>query len=97
MLPSRGVAGGGGGCPPLYKLYRYVPPQRVWFLTIMVLNRVWFSREPREGINIFVAPNEYQRKRSIQNISFELNLPVNFTNSFDFGTDAKLNYATSQA
>ena len=45
---------GGGGGTPLYKLYyRYVPPQRVWFLsrfglilTIMFLHRVWFSREP---------------------------------------------------
>ena len=26
------VARGGGGTP-LYKLYRYVPPQRVWFLS----------------------------------------------------------------
>ena len=26
-----GPAGGGG--TPLYKLYRYVPPQRVWFLS----------------------------------------------------------------
>ena len=25
--------GGGGGGTPLYKLYRYVPPQRVWFLS----------------------------------------------------------------
>ena len=27
--------GGGGGCTPLHKLYRYmyVPPQRVWFLS----------------------------------------------------------------
>ena len=62
---------GGGGVTPLYKLYRYVPPQRVWFLscfglktgielTIMVLNRVWFTREPRERINVFVfsTPNE---------------------------------------
>ena len=24
--------GGGGGGTPLYKLYRYVPSQRVWFL-----------------------------------------------------------------
>ena len=24
---------GGGGRIPLYKLYRYVPPQRVWFLS----------------------------------------------------------------
>ena len=26
------VARGGGGTPP-YKLYRYVPPQKVWFLS----------------------------------------------------------------
>ena len=26
------MVGGGGGGVPLYKLYRYVPPQRVWFL-----------------------------------------------------------------
>ena len=57
----------GGGGTLLYKLYRCVLPQRVWFLscfglkkgidkflTIMVLNRVWFSREPREHINVFV-------------------------------------------
>ena len=25
--------GGGEGGTPLYKLYRYVPPQRVWFLS----------------------------------------------------------------
>ena len=38
----------------LYKLYRYVSHQRV------VLNWVWFSREPRERINVFVfsTPNE---------------------------------------
>ena len=24
---------GGGGFTPLYKLYRYVPPQSVWFLS----------------------------------------------------------------
>ena len=25
--------GGGGGATPLYQVYRYVPPQRVWFLS----------------------------------------------------------------
>ena len=25
--------GGGGGFTPLYEVYRYVPPQRVWFLS----------------------------------------------------------------
>ena len=29
--------GGGGGGTPIYKLYRYVPPQRVWFLRCSVL------------------------------------------------------------
>ena len=32
MPNSRGGGGGGGGTP-LYKVYRYVPPQRVWFLS----------------------------------------------------------------
>ena len=27
------VQRGGGGGTPLYKLYRYVPPQRVWFFS----------------------------------------------------------------
>ena len=25
-----------GGVTPLYKLYRYVPPQRVWFLSRLI-------------------------------------------------------------
>ena len=25
------LPGGGGGCSPLYKTYKYAPPQRVWF------------------------------------------------------------------
>ena len=39
MLYARGPAGGGGGggSTPLYQLYRYVPPQRVWFLSCFVL------------------------------------------------------------
>ena len=31
--------GGGGGGTPLYKLYNYVPPQRVWFLSRFGLKR----------------------------------------------------------
>ena len=31
LLNTQG--GGGGGVTPLYKVYRYVPPQRVWFLS----------------------------------------------------------------
>ena len=30
---TTGLARGGGGGTPLYKVYRYVPPQRVWFLS----------------------------------------------------------------
>ena len=55
---------GGGGGGALYKLYRYPPPQRVWFLrrfglktgidfAHFCLNRVWFSRELRECMNVF--------------------------------------------
>ena len=35
-MPLTDLGGGGGGWgggTPLYKLYRYVPPQRVWFLS----------------------------------------------------------------
>ena len=60
FVPSRGVEGG----TPLSKLYRYVPPHRVGFLRrfclktdntldILVWNRVWFSRELRECMNVF--------------------------------------------
>ena len=58
------------GNTPLYKLYRYVPRQRVWFLSRFGLKTgidfdhfglksVWFSRKPRERINVFVlsTPN----------------------------------------
>ena len=45
---------------------RYVPPPRVWFLGLfglkkcidfahLVWNRVWFSRELRERMNIFIV------------------------------------------
>ena len=66
--------GGGGEETPVYKLYRYVPPHRpigqgfcavlvwtgVYTSPILVLNRVWFSRELRECMNVFIVsiPNE---------------------------------------
>ena len=58
---------GGPGGIPLYKLYRYVPShragflrRRVYTLSILVWNRVWFSREQRECMNVFIVsiPNE---------------------------------------
>ena len=38
LVPPReeggwGGGGGGGGSTPLYQLYRYVPPKRVWLLS----------------------------------------------------------------
>ena len=46
---TRGVAGrGGGGCGA----YRYVPPQRVWFVGSLVWNWESFSRELRERVNV---------------------------------------------
>ena len=56
-----------GGDTPLYKSYRYVPPhyailvwKRVYTLPILVWNRLWFSRELRECMNVFIVliPNE---------------------------------------
>ena len=32
MCVGGGGGGGGGGSTPLYMPYRYVPPQRAWFL-----------------------------------------------------------------
>ena len=46
---------------PLYKLYRYVPPHRAGFSPILVWNQVWFSKELRGCMNVFIVsiPNEY--------------------------------------
>ena len=59
----------------LYKSYSYAPPQRVGFLRrfglktgiglpILVWSRVWFSRELRECMKVFIVsmPNEYPGK-----------------------------------
>ena len=68
-LPSTLLPGGWGTL--LYKLYRHVPPNRVGFfapfwteytltytLPILVWNRVWFSTELREYLNVFIVKNE---------------------------------------
>ena len=47
---TRGVAGRGGGGG--WGAYRYVPPQRVWFVGSLVWNRESFSRELRERVNV---------------------------------------------
>ena len=53
----------------------HAPGNGLLILTIMVSNRVWFSREPQERINVFVFsnPNESEKKRNNQNKSLELN------------------------
>ena len=43
-----------GAGTPLDKPNRYVPPQRVGFLPILVLNWVWFSRKLRERMNVLI-------------------------------------------
>ena len=61
----------GGGGTPLYKLYRYVPPNQVGFLhhfglkqvytkPILVWDCLWFLRELLKCINLFIVsiPNE---------------------------------------
>ena len=56
------------GGTPSNKPYRYVPPQRVWFLRrfgpkrlstlpILAWNRVRFSRKLRECMNVFIFSN----------------------------------------
>ena len=42
-LPCPGGGGGGGGTP-IHKLYRDVPPFRVWFLDCPLINRVSNSK-----------------------------------------------------
>ena len=65
MVDSQRGAYPAGGTP-LYKLYRYVPPDRVRYLRrfglktgivlpILVWNRDWFSRELRECMNVFIV------------------------------------------
>ena len=71
------------GSASLYNAYGYVPPQRVWFLGLLVWkqvytspnfvwNRVLFSKELWECMNVFIVsiPNELERKKNmpIQNL-----------------------------
>ena len=72
LLTISSIGRGGGGGTPLYKPHRYVPPvkrygfwaflvwKRVYTLPILVRNRVWFSKELRECMNVFVVslPNK---------------------------------------
>ena len=73
------------GGTPLYKLCRFVPPNRVGFLRrfvckrvytlpILVWNRVWFSGELRECVNVFIIaiPNEYKKEGEICELEMDL-------------------------
>ena len=63
--PAGRISGLGG--TPLYKLYRYVPPQRVWFLSHFGLKTgidfdhyglkywAWFSREPVGSVLTYLS------------------------------------------
>ena len=73
-LNHRTFRRGGGGGTPLYKPYRYVPPQRVgvfapYTLSILVWNLVWFSRELRECLNLFIV---YRKKDKYANSKWML-------------------------
>ena len=53
--PGHPRVGGGGGAP-LYKLCRYVPPDRVGFLRRFGQKTdIWFSRELRECMNVVIV------------------------------------------
>ena len=52
--------GGGGGGTPLYKVYRYVPPQRVWFLSRFGLKTgIDFDNYGLKSGRVFGAENIY--------------------------------------
>ena len=52
---------GGGGGSPLYKVYRYVPPQRVWFLSRFGLKTsIDFNNYGLKSGRVFGAGNIYE-------------------------------------
>ena len=55
------VIGGGGGGTPLYKVYRYVPPQRLWFLSRFGLKTgIDFDNYGLKSGRVFGAGNIYE-------------------------------------
>ena len=62
--PGQNVPGG----TPLFKPYRYVLPQGYGFCAVLVWRRVWFSRELRQCMNVFIVSiqNERGRKRNMR-------------------------------
>ena len=55
--------GGGGGVTPLYKSYRYVPPQRVWFVGLFSLKTgIHFAHfGPESGMVFKGTKGAYER------------------------------------
>ena len=52
---------GGGGGTPLYKVYRYVPPQGVWFLSRLGLKTgIDFDNYGLKSGRVFGAGNIYE-------------------------------------
>ena len=50
-----------GGCTPLYKVYRYVPPQREWFLSRFGLKTgIDFDNYGLKSGRVFGAANIYE-------------------------------------
>ena len=55
------IPGGGGGGTPLYNVYRYVPPQRVWFLSRFGLKTgIDFDNYGLKSGRVFGAGNIYE-------------------------------------
>ena len=70
LEPCHAYTPGGGGGTPLYKVYRYVPPQRVWFLSRFGLKTgIDFDNYDLKSGRIFGAGNIYESLQSI-NIFF---------------------------
>ena len=60
------VVNPGGGGTPLYKVYRYVPPQRVWFLSLFGLKTgVDFDNYGLKSGRVFGAGNIYEAYKHI--------------------------------
>ena len=68
-------APGPGGGTPLYKVYRYVPPQRVWFLSRFGLKTgIDFDSYGLKSSRVFGAGNIYE------------SLPTYFSSQYVTGT-----------
>ena len=95
----------GGGGTPLYKLYRYVPPQRVWFLSRFGLKTgIDFDHYGLKSGMVFEGTTGAHKRICLFNgklKSRERDVSKIYNSSWilpilDFVTDAKLNYDTTK-